>query len=240
MLETSNPNLLKTIFNPITAIVEEIEIKADNEGIRLNAMNKGHTTFIHLHLEDAIFDEYECTEPERICVDTGELMKILKRAKTRDTVKWMTDEGNLQIVFDGEAKRTFKIRLIDIEYESPEPPRINLPVQVNIPVTLLKDMVDDVSLYSDKIHLHADEDYLKASADGDFGDARIEYVHGCRVDDSVESVFSLEMVRDMLRADKVSSSVTLYLGDTVPLRLVFDVNGGGELSFILAPRIEEG
>ncbi|MEE3443708.1 MAG: proliferating cell nuclear antigen (pcna), partial [Methanobrevibacter sp.] len=187
--ELSNPNILKTSFDAISSIVDEVQIQTDSEGFRLDALDRSHITFVHLELKSSLFDEFVCDEPEKINIDTDEFMKVLKRSKSTDRVIMSLDEGNFIITFEGEAKRTFKIRLIDIEYESPTPPQLNSPTKFEIPFNLLKDSIQDMDLFSDKITLMVDSEKFRASAEGEFGDANIEYIHGEKIDTEAKSVF---------------------------------------------------
>ncbi|HNR25760.1 MAG TPA: proliferating cell nuclear antigen (pcna) [Methanobacteriaceae archaeon] len=235
----SDSNILKTSFDAISSIVDEVQMQADEEGLRLDALDRSHITFVHLELKKNVFDEYQCKEPLKINVDTEELMKVLKRAKSEDMVELTTDEGNLIITFEGEARRRFKIRLIDIEYEAPSPPQLDYPTEFEIPFSLLKDSIQDIGIVSDKIALQVDEDKFKASAEGDFGDAKIEYLHGEKIQENAKSVFSLEKVKEMMKADKFSETAQIKLGNDMPLNLYLKMaSDEGELSFLLAPRIE--
>ena len=237
--ELSDSNILKTSFDAISSIVDEVQIQTDSEGFRLDALDRSHITFVHLELKSSLFDEFVCDEPEKINIDTDEFMKVLKRSKSTDRVIMSLDEGNFIITFEGEAKRTFKIRLIDIEYESPTPPQLNSPTKFEIPFNLLKDSIQDMDLFSDKITLMVDSEKFRASAEGEFGDANIEYIHGEKIDTEAKSVFSLEKIREMLKADKFSEMAIINLGTDIPLYLTLRrVDGEGELSFLLAPRIE--
>jgi len=235
----SDSNILKTSFDAISSIVDEVQMQADEEGLRLDALDRSHITFVHLELKKNVFDEYQCKEPLKINVDTEELMKVLKRAKSEDMVELTTDEGNLIITFEGEARRRFKIRLIDIEYEAPSPPQLDYPTEFEIPFSLLKDSIQDIGIVSDKIALQVDEDKFKASAEGDFGDDKIEYLHGEKIQENAKSVFSLEKVKEMMKADKFSETAQIKLGNDMPLNLYLKMaSDEGELSFLLAPRIE--
>ncbi len=237
--ELSDSNILKTSFDAISSIVDEVQIQTDSEGFRLDALDRSHITFVHLELKASLFDEFICDEPEKINIDTDELMKVLKRSKSDDRVLMSLDEGNFIITFEGEAKRTFKIRLIDIEYESPTPPQLNHPTNIEVPFSLLKDSIQDMDIFSDKIALKVDSDKFVASAEGEFGDANIEYLHGEKIDETVKSIFSLEKVREMLKADKFSDFAKISLGNDMPLNLTLKMlSEDGELSFLLAPRIE--
>ena len=235
----SDSNILKTSFDAISSIVDEVQMQAASDGMKLDALDRSHITFVHLELKSAVFDEYSCKEPLKINVDTEELMKVLKRAKADDMVELSVDEGNLILTFEGEARRTFKIRLIDIEYEAPSPPQLEYPTEFDIPFNLLKNSIQDIDIVSDKISLIVDQDKFIASAEGEFGDATIEYLHGEKIDDNAKSVFSLEKIKEMLKADKFSETAFLRLGNDMPLNLSLKMpQDEGELSFLLAPRIE--
>ncbi|KZX11397.1 proliferating cell nuclear antigen (pcna) [Methanobrevibacter filiformis] len=237
--ELSDPSILKTSFDAISSIVDEVQIQTDSEGLRLDALDRSHITFIHLELKASLFDEYVCDEPEKINIDTEELMKVLKRSKSDNRVLMSLDEGNFIITFEGEAKRRFKIRLIDIEYEAPSPPDLDYPTEFEVPFSLLKDSIQDIDIFSDKISLIVDSERFKASAEGEFGEANIEYIHGEKITIDAKSVFSLEKIREMLKADKFSDMAIIKLGNDMPLTLVLRmVSEDGELSFLLAPRIE--
>jgi len=235
----SDSNILKTSFDAISSIVDEVQMQADTEGLKLDALDRSHITFVHLELKSGVFDMYSCDEPLKINVDTEELMKVLKRGKSDDMLELDVDESNLIINFEGEARRTFKIHLIDIEYEPPAPPQLEYPTEFEIPFTLLKNSIQDIDIVSDKISLIVDEDKFIASAEGEFGDATIEYLHGEKIEDNAKSVFSLEKIKEMLKADKFSEAVVLRLGNDMPLNLSLKMaSDEGELSFLLAPRIE--
>lgn len=238
--ELSDPNILKSSFDAISSIVDEVQLQTDSEGIRLDALDRSHITFVHLELKASLFDEYICDEPEKINMDTDEFMKVLKRCKSDDRVLMSLDESSFILTFEGEGKKTFKIRLIDMEYETPVPPDLTHPTKFDVPVTFLKDLISDIEIFSDKVALMVDSELFKASAEGDFGDANIEYIHGEKIDTEVKAIFSLEKIREMLKADKFSDVVTMELGTDMPLKLTFKmVSEDGVLRFLLAPRIED-
>lgn len=237
--ELSDSSILKTSFDAISSIVDEVQIQTDSEGMRLEALDRSHITFVHLDLKSSLFDEYICDEPEKINIDTDELMRVLKRSKSDDRVLMSLDEGSFIITFEGEATRTFKIRLIDMEYETPVPPELEHPTNFEVPFALLKDSINDIDIFSDKISLKVDSEKFTAAAEGEFGDASIEYIHGEKIDTEAKSLFSLDKIREMLKADKFSDIAGIKLGNDMPLSLSLKmVSDDGELRFLLAPRLE--
>lgn len=224
----------------MTFIIDEVTLTADSEGIRLRALDRSHITFIMLNLRYDLFDEYICDVPERINLDATEFLKILKKAKTSDILELSVDEGNLIIIFQGDATRKFKIRLIDLEYEPAEPPKIDHPTNIVIPSELLKDALNDMKLFSDKLTLTVDQDYLKIHTYGLKGDSEIKYLHGCNINETCQSMFNIEKLTDIMKASKFSKPCRLSLGENLPLGLTFELpTGDGKLSYLLAPRLSE-
>lgn len=79
--------------------------------MRLDALDRSHITFVHLELKASLFDEYVCDVPEKINIDTGEFMSVLKRAKSQDEVIMSLDEGNFIITFEGGCYKNFQNKI---------------------------------------------------------------------------------------------------------------------------------
>ena len=242
-LELSDNSIFKNAFESISKIVDEVMCEMDSEGFRLTALDRSHITFVSLDLKAEVFDEYECSIPQKICIDTVEFMKILKRCKNNDILGLSIDDntGSLVIDFKGEVNRTFKIRLIDMEYESPMPPSIQPPSTVNMESSLLKDCLTDMELFGDNLYFSIDSDYFYADSTGEFGDSNFKYLHGeSDIIGKVKSKFSIAKLKDILSASKFSDVVELNIGDNMPLVLRFKLDtDDGLLMFLLAPMIEE-
>lgn len=237
VLEDSS--ILKTSFNAISSIVGEVQIQADKDGLTLDALDSSHIVFVHLELKPDLFDIYKSDEPMKLNVDTYELINVLKRAKKEDTVEISSEGDDLTLVFEGEARTTFNIRLIDLEYEAPSPPELDYPVEVELPFNLLKDAVKDVEILGDTVMFTVTQDKVIIRGEGEFGDVRKEYVHGEDVPEEVIVMGSLENIKEVTRADKFSGTVVLKLGNDIPLNFILKMpSDEGELSFLIAPRIE--
>ena len=141
-IELSNGSLIKDAFDAISTMVDEVVCVIDNDGFRLTAMDRSHISFVSLDLKPTVFDEFECTVPEKVVLDTDEFMKVLKRMKNSDILRLTNDEGNLIIRYIGDAEREFKIRFIDSEYDIPQPPTLEPPVAVTVPSGLMKDALN--------------------------------------------------------------------------------------------------
>ena len=238
-LELIDNNIFKTIFGSVASIIDEVTLIADNDGLRMRALDKDHITFISLDLEYRLFDEYQCDVPEKINIDAGQFDKILKKCKSSDILQLNVDEGNLIVIFEGDASRKFNLRLIDMEYESQAPPIIDHPINLTIPSELLRESLNDMSLFNDKIIFTVDQDYLKIRAEGMKGEGEIKFIHGCNVQETCQSIFNNDKLKDILKASKFRKTCTLNLGDNIPLKITFELETcDGQLSYLLAPRLE--
>ncbi|WP_455645702.1 proliferating cell nuclear antigen (pcna) [Methanosphaera sp.] len=239
-LVLSDPSIFKTSFDAISSIVDEVQIEVDSDGLRLNAIDRSHITYVHLELKESLFDIFECDKPIKLNLDTEELMKVLKRSKNDDVMELTVDAGNLILTFEGAVKKTFKVKLIDLEYDTPTPPQIEYPVTIGIPISTLKETVTDIEIAADRVAFTINEDNLILESVGDFADARVEYLHGEKVSETVRAVFAIENIKEMFKAEKFADNTYISLGTDMPLTLTLELlNEEGKLTFLLAPRIEE-
>ena len=237
--ELANNKIVKDCLETVCLIIDELVFECDSESIRLRALDKSHITFIDLNWDESMFDMYQCKEPCSFTVDASELLKIIKRIKTDDVLSLGLDEGNLILTYNGDSTRTFKLRLIDVEYETPVPPKVEYPVHLNIPTDVFNDAITDAELYGEKISLSCDNDYFITSADGEFGVNHNRYLHGESIGDYVKSTYSIPKIKEMLKAKGLSHEVKLGLGDDLPLTLEYhSPTNDYKLGVLLAPRIE--
>lgn len=220
--------------------MDEIICIVDSDGFRVTAMDRSHISFVTLDLKPTVFDEFECSEPERITLDTDEFMKVLKRMKNTDILTLTLDEGNLIVGLKGDAERKFKIRLIDIDYEPPQPPVLEYNSSIEVPSNLVRDCITDMDLFADRLNFLFDENYFIVTSDGEFGSADIKYLHGENITEVVKSCFSIDKLKEIFKASKFSKYVTISLGNDKPVTINFNLaSNDGCLGFLLAPRIEQ-
>ena len=64
-LELSDNKIFKDAFSSIRKIIDEVIIECDSEGIRVNALDRSHITFVNMEFKAELFDEYLCDVPEK-------------------------------------------------------------------------------------------------------------------------------------------------------------------------------
>lgn len=238
--ELINHSILKSAFDSISSIVDEITMTADSEALHLSCLSRDHITFINMDLDKQFFDMYECNTPEKFAIDCNDFFKILKKCKTSDTLELHVDEATVTLIFKGDATRKFTVQQIDMEYDHPVPPLINHPCNIKMPSNLMKDYINDLEILSDKLDFIVDEDYLRIRGDGQMGNAEIQYIHGENINKVFKSCFSIPKLQDIFKACKFSEESELCLGDDMPIKVDFNlITGDGKLSYLLAPHLSE-
>lgn len=237
--ELSNPVLLRTAFDAISNIIDEVKIKVDSEGMRLSSLDKSHITYVQLNLESELFDEYLCEEPETIEIDAFELMKVLKLAKKDDRLLLGLDDYNLIVILEGDSRSRFKIKLIEIlDDDDRSPPELQFPVKLTVESSVIKDMLKKLSSFDStdtaNIKFEVDADYIYATSNKELVDVDIKFLHGERVTDTVGTSLRISKLENIMRAEKLSKYITMRIGNDMPVSLDFELING-RLNFLLAP-----
>lgn len=238
-IELSGIKNFKDVLTNVEYFLEEVKFEVDSDGLRFRGLDKSHIAFIGLYVDKEYFDVFNVAEPTSCIVDTGELVRVLKRAKNNDTMvlSWDTDNFKLQF-YNDDLKRNFKIRQVDMEYSSPAMPKIEYPVSFDVNYKLLIDSVKDAELYSDKVKLRTNEYSLFVETDGDYGDYKSELsiLENLK---QVSSIFSIAWLNKIFKVTGLSENIHIDMGNDMPLFVELDDGLGLKANFLIAPRIED-
>lgn len=238
-IELKNIKNFKNILTNVEYFLEEVKFEVDSDGLRFRGLDKSHIVFIGLYVNEDYFDTFEIDEPKSCIVDTNELVKIVKRAKNNDTLMLSFDESNLKLQFINEdTKRKFRIRQVDMEYDSPAMPNIEYPISFNINYKLLIDSVKDAELYSEKVRLRTKEYSLFVETDSNSGDYKSELSSLENIGEYM-SIFSINWLNNIFKISGISDEISISMGNNMPLFLEMFDGDGLKVDFLLAPRIEE-
>ena len=72
-LKVSDAKLLRDMATAISILVDEATFKIDPDGLKLRAMDPSRVAMIDFEWPKAIFQEYEATEPSKMCLNISEL-----------------------------------------------------------------------------------------------------------------------------------------------------------------------
>ncbi|HVP26082.1 MAG TPA: proliferating cell nuclear antigen (pcna) [Candidatus Bathyarchaeia archaeon] len=246
-LKVSDAKLLRDMITSISILVDEATFKLDPEGIKLRAMDPSRVAMVDFEWPKTVFEEYQCTEPTKMCINITELLKLLKRAGKDETVELALDEktGRLQVRIAGKYSRNFTMPTLEASEEEVPTPKLTFNVKIKATTNGLSQAIEDAQLVSDHVRIEADAEKLAFNATGDLMGAEISLQKGSdtildlEAKEPAKATFSLSYLSEIIKAASATSDIsTLEFSSDMPIKLDFQQTKEGRLTFYLAPRIE--
>ena len=228
-LTLAEPKYLKDSIAIISELVSEGRFKITKESIELVAMDPANVAMVIFKLLSSSFTEYNVEKDTEISINLSNLKSILRRTKPTDMITLEMENNRLKI-------------LIDIEEKKKKIPELNFSVSIKTNAEILNDAIEDVDVVGESVMFEADKGKFIISSEGDLSQAKIEMKEGQEIKinakDKVKSRYSIEYLKKMIDGSKLADNVDIYFNKDYPLRLDYKTVDKIQLSFILAPRVE--
>lgn len=244
-LTLAEPKYFKESINVISELVTEAKFKVTNNGIELVAMDPANVAMVIFKLLASCFVEYKIKGDTELGVNLNNLKQVLRRAKPNDALTLeFGDDNKLTIVLKSNTTRSFSIPIIDLENKEQKIPELAFPIIVETSAELLNEAIEDISVVSESVTLMCEPKKLTIKGEGNMSKAQVEISadKNTRITDDepdpVKSKYSIEYFKKMIGGSKISDRVTLLFDKEYPLKLDFKEVDKVQLSFILAPRVE--
>ena len=246
-LKVGDAKPFRDMITSISILVDEATFKLDPEGLKLRAMDPSRVAMIDFDWLKAAFEEYECTEPTKMCINITELLKLIKRSGKDETLELALDDktGKLQVKISGKYTRNFTMPTLEASEEEVPTPKITFNVKIKATTDGLSQAIEDAQLVSDHVKIEADAEKVVFNASGDLMGATITLQKGSdallelEAKEPQKATFSLSYLTEIIKAASQTSDIaTLEFSSDMPIRLDFQQAKEGKLTFYLAPRIE--
>lgn len=251
-LKLDNSRILKVIIETLSSIIDETEFIVTPEEFTISAMDPSRICLLKLSIKKENFDDFKCKKESKVGLNLDDLDKILKRSAANDSIQIDFNEKDQKIKIKMQREnstrtRTFSLALLDIDIE--EIPMENLlkieyPSNFVIEANFLVEAIKDAEIYSEILNVKATEgEGLLFSSSGQIGEMEYELEN----DDLLESniteensgAYSLTFLKAILKIVSITEKLEISLKTDHPLKMIFNLLEGGELSYFLAPRVEE-
>lgn len=234
------------VVDAISTLVDEGLFKATEEGLRLRAMDPSHVAMIDFHMPRDAFDEYECEGEAKIGVNFDEMKKIMRRGRSGDSLELIHDAEKKRLIlrFRGKSIRTFSIPLLELEEEELPEPTIEFKGLAIVTAKALNEAIKDIAITSDYVKIQMTPDALVLTASGESGEVKVEFNRESEalldldVSEEISATYTLSYLQDVLKVVGAADTVKLQFSTNMPIRLDFNLPGGGRFTYFLAPRIE--
>jgi proliferating cell nuclear antigen len=230
----------------VKTLVEEATFDANSEGITFRAMDPSHVALVDLSWPVAAWAAFECDRPFKFSVRVEDLVKLIARAETKDSIEISSGEDDsISVKFSNGYKREFNIHLIESTTASAPLPKLEFDTKATVTKTVLEKVLGDISVVSDQVTIIATRDKINFSGKSDVGKAEISLAKNdpdvLELQSNAESkaTYSIDYVSGILKAlGGVADTVQLEYSSKKPLRLELKLNDqGAKMYYFLAPRI---
>lgn len=230
-------------FEPLATIVNECKLRFDEDGLSARACDPANVAMCDVSLPQRAFESYEA-DGGVIGINLDRLQDVLSMGDKGDLVHLELNEETRKLHIEiGELSYTLALIDPDSIRKEPDIPDLDLPAEVAFEGSELARGVTATDLVGDHVSLSADPDEqtFVVSAEGDTDDVDLvlgneELVTG-DVDESAESLFSLDYLEDMARPIGSDVIVSFKLGTEMPVKFRY-TNGQASVQHLLAPRIQ--
>ncbi|MFH0936651.1 MAG: proliferating cell nuclear antigen (pcna) [Candidatus Woesearchaeota archaeon] len=242
-LTLAEPKLLTDSISIISELVNEVHFKIDKDKIELIAMDPANVAMVIFKLLSSAFAEYKVDKPLEIAISLDSLKQILKRAKPSDIVSLEYEKDKLKIQIKGDSTRTFNLALIDLEKKEQRVPNLTFPVKIESSTIIFDEAIEDMDVISESVALIAEKNKFTIEAQGSLHNAKVEIFPdeetSIKTDSKeiIKSRYSIDYLKKIIKASKLTKKVNLYFNKDYPLKLEYVVKDKLNFSVILAPRV---
>ena len=235
---------LKESVSVIADLVNEARFKFTADGMELIAMDPANVAMTIFRLLSSGFESYEHEKDMEVGVNLQSFKQILRRASPSDTLMLEVADNKLTIQMRASSTRTFSLPLIELEEREQRIPNLTFPLSVQLRSQVLTDAITDADIVAESVSFKCEPGMFTVNAKGDHSVANIE-IKGdqntrIKMDTKVDvkAKYSIEYLKKMITGAKIADTVEIQFNQDYPLRLDYKVVDRMQLSFILAPRVE--
>ncbi len=238
----------KAVASSVKTLVEEATFEATSEALSFRAMDPSHVALVDLLWPSVSFEKYECDKQFKFSMRVEDLVKLIGRSDTKDTVEISsTEEDAIMMKFMNGYKREFIIHLIESSSGAAPLPKLEFDTKVTLTKNVFEKVLSDISVVSDQVTIHAVKDTLAFSGKSDVGAASIQLdktgadVLDLQVKAESRATYNIDYLLGITKAAGIASDTLLCEFSTKkPVKLEFKLNDqGARLHYFLAPRVSD-
>ena len=245
-LTLAEPKYLKDSISIISDLVNEGRFKITKDAIELIAMDPANVAMVIFRLLSSAFVEYSIDKETEIAVNLSSMKQILRRAKSSDTLVMELQENKLIMQLRGNTTRTFSLPLLELEEGTQKVPDLKFPLMIETSNELLNSSIEDADVVGESVNFIVEGKKFLISSKGDLSNAEIIIKEGdvtkitTDTQDTIKAKYSIEYLKKMIGGSKVAGDgkVLVQFNKDYPLKIEYKTINRVQLSFILAPRVE--
>lgn len=243
-LQLKDISILDNSIRIVSDFIQEATFEVNKEGIEMKAMDPANITMVIMKLLPSAFSKYKVKSSEEITLNLDNLKQALRRAKSTDTLHLSLQKNRLKLVLRGKSEKTFFIPLLEETKKKKEVPDLEFKSEAEVDAGEFEDYIKDADIVGDALTIEAKSDSLKFSAGETSSQVKIKLskdkdaLMEIKSKEKSKSIYAVDYLKKIAKSSKISDTVSMKLSKDYPVRLDYKALDKGQLSFILAPRIE--
>ena len=243
-----------SVMDIASNLVEEANLVFDGDGMWMRSMDPSRVALIDFSVPSSSFEVFkvESSDQEdeddevRLGLNMERFYKFLDRGDKSDSLrlKSTNNDSVLRITLDNDRReKSFRLPLRDLSGDEQEFPDLSHSVSACINAGIIQDALKDASLVGDALTFEATESdrvELRGVGGNQSTSAVIregELLSDVSIDEDSVSTYGLSYLSSFFGGLSKSDEVSVGLGSDMPVLVSRDLYGG-ELRFVLAPRID--
>ena len=240
---TINATLFKKINEAVKDLVKNMSLEFSSGGVVLNAMDSSHVSLVHMNIRSSL-SEYTCDTSEVISLNSDTLSKILKTCENDAEITCENKENKLTILTKFQNRTmNFAQNLLEIETDTMMVPDFEFPCRIEMSCSEFQKVCRDLREFGDDVKVTVSPSTIKFYTVSAGEHIQIDYNQTSSVrifsEACIEMSYSLKYLIFFCKACPLADFVHIFMGMEQPMRLKFPISETEQLSFYLAPKVDE-
>lgn len=242
LLKFDNPKILTDSISLISELVTEVKAKVTKNGLEITAIDPANVALVSLKIPSQAFSQLEA-DNEELGLNLEDFKQVLRRISPSSNLIIEKQDNALKLRVQDKAKRNFNLALISLDSEEKKIPELNFVSKLELDSGTFAEAINDAAIVADSALFVVQKNSFVIEAKGTLNSAKTEFsTDEISIDTADESraKYSLDYLVKFAKASKLAEKVSLSFSSNYPARFDFKSQDNLiELSFILAPRVEE-
>lgn len=242
LLKLDNPKLLADAISLLSELVVEVKAKVSKNGLEITAIDPANVALVSLKIPSQAFLQLEA-DNEELGLNLEDFKQVLRRISLGSHLIIEKQDNTLRLRVQDKAKRNFSLALISLDSEEKKIPELNFVSKLELDSETFAEAINDAAIVADSASFTVLKNSFVIEAKGTLNSAKIEFSTdeiSINTADESKAKYSLDYLVKFAKASKLAEKVSVNFSTNYPARFDFKRQDALlEISFILAPRVEE-
>ena len=243
-----------SLFQVLKNCSSLISTTFESELAHIQGMDKSHVCLFDVKINKKWFSSYEIDETIKICFDSSVFHSIISTKSDNQDLIITMDKKNVDILHinfvsqeikKGDFKKTFKMPLVEYEYEEMHIPTVDYDAEFSLSSKQIADMFSQLSNFGSDIIINCSEENISLTTNGITGEMRVDIpiddLTSYSIVESGEVIltYSLTYINKMCITNKLSNDIDFSLSNDCPMKISYNLGDDSSMIFFIAPKINE-